>query len=364
MSRVSNLVLVVSFILILLAPTVANVAGLNPMSTLNENRALAKRPMSRPWILNDLRRGAALAKEWETYFNDNFGFRKLLIGTYRLATFHLFRSSPHPAVVLGEFNKEGRWLYFDAPVNRDGAGFDAFLGEKPFTSANLASIAAFLRQSAELARKNGVRFVFVVCPDKQTIYPDYLPAKLSRKTGSISRLDQFWTMAEGLQDVPLVDLRKPLREARKNTLLYFPTDTHWNYRGGFLGYQMVAKALAIQDPSLEPMSSDSMQWTSLGTHEGDLARMLGLPMPVADPLWGPVVPKEVRPGKQKEGKLLVLGDSFYELMKVYFAPHFETVKSISVKGNYKKYVFTQALLDAEKPDVVIMESVERYWTMD
>ena len=42
----------------------------------------------------------ALALAWEKYFNDNFGLRKLLIGSYRMAALYVLGTSPNPAVVV------------------------------------------------------------------------------------------------------------------------------------------------------------------------------------------------------------------------------------------------------------------------
>jgi hypothetical protein len=54
-----------------------------------------------------------MAQEWEKYFGDHFGLRKLLVGSYRLATFKLLHMSPSAAVVIGQSDGERRWLYLD-----------------------------------------------------------------------------------------------------------------------------------------------------------------------------------------------------------------------------------------------------------
>jgi len=69
-------------------------------------------------------------------------------------------------------------------------------------------------------------------------------------------------------------------------------------------------------------------------------------------------------GKARQGKLLVLGDSFFTEMRPFFEQQFETVKKIHDGRGAGSSLLTQAILDAEKPDAVLIESVERYWSAD
>ena len=67
----------------------------------------------------------------------------------------------------------------------------------------------------------------------------------------------------------------------------------------------------------------------------------------------------------KQGKLLVIADSFFEALQPYFQLQFESVKWIRHETAAKRVgLVDPAWLDAERPDVVILESVERYWTED
>jgi hypothetical protein len=361
MPRALNKVLVVTFLAILLAPTAALVFGLDPMNGLDEKRALARKPPARRWTLAAVPQMATLAQEWEKYFNDHFGLRKLLIGSYRLATFYLLKASPNPGIVVGQSDRAGRWLFLDADVTKDGFGFEGWLGKKPYTNAELSMIAVQLKQAVDLAQRNGVKFMIVVCPDKHTVYPENLPGRFRAQPGTRSRLDQFWEMAAGLKDVPMVDLRVPLWNAKQGATLYHTTDTHWNFRGGFVGYQVIAKALQAQDPSREPIASAFVQWQDAGQHAGDLVKLMGLTRPLQDQGWTPIVAPEAVQGKPKHGKLLVLGDSFFEAMRPFFEMQFQTVKKLNRARHPDALFFTQELLDVEKPDVVIIESVERYW---
>ncbi|HEX7598085.1 MAG TPA: hypothetical protein VF518_07705, partial [Polyangia bacterium] len=264
-------------------------------------------------------------------------------------------------VVVGESDGVTRWLYFNAGVIGDGVGFESMLGKRPYSPPELAAIARNVKALTALANKNQLKFLIAVCPDKQTVHSEYLPKSMRPAPGTLSRLDQFWAMARGLDGVPLVDLRPPLRAAKATFPVYFPTDTHWNQRGAFIAYETIAQALQLQDPSREPIPAESVQWKPSEPLICDLTKMLGVPSSVAVPYLLPVVPSQL-PIK-RQGKLLILGDSFSNFLLPHFERQFATVKKIHGVWPAGVFSITQEMLNAEKPDVVILESLERYWTM-
>ena len=367
MHRARNISLVLCFLAILVAPSVASLAHYDPMGALDEKRALAKKPADSLRSANAHSRVPALALAWEKYFNDNFGLRKLLIGSYRMAALYVLGTSPNPAVVVGKSDGAARWLYYDAALAKDGAGFAAFQGKKPYTATELATIAALLGQVTDIAHQHGkgAKLIIAICPDKQTVYPEYLPRDQRPRPGAISRLDQFWAMASALPSVPLLDLRIPLKQAKTDRLLYYPSDTHWNLRGEILAYQSVTRALAAQDPSRRWLPIERLGWTLGSPRVGDLTKLMGLPSWSGDVDWLPDFEGMVPLAGPKQGKLLVIADSFFEALQPYFQLQFESVKWIRHETAAKRVgLVDPAWLDAERPDVVILESVERYWTED
>lgn len=359
-ARRGNVALAVAFAVVLVAPAIASLTRWEPFRAMDEKRPLAPRPSL---DLRGLRLGQlpALAQGFERYFADHFGLRKLLIGSYRLGAFHLFRISENPTVVIGQSDGERRWLYFD-PVGDGGLGFDGFLGRRPYAPAQLGLIAAQLRQIKTATSAVGAKLVIAVAPDKQTIYPEYLPRARQPGPGAISRLRQFWAMAPWLAEVPLVDLREPLRQAKTEHQLYYPSDTHWNWRAGLLAYQAVARALAAQDPGFAPLPVEHMGWSLGPPRVGDLSTLMGLPPLGGDRDWLPALHELAPPAKR--GKLLVLADSFFELVLPFLKLHFAEVVHLYVGRGAREQLLAPGFLAEHKPDVVIIGSLERFWTMD
>jgi hypothetical protein len=265
--------------------------------------------------------------------------------------------------VLGQSDGETRWLYLDPPLTGDGVGFESIQGKQPYSPAELAVIAAQLRHVTATVRASGARLVITVVPDKQTIYPEYLPPSKRPAPGVLSRLDQFSAMAATLADVPFVDLRGPLRQAKPTELLYYPRDTHWTYRAAWLAYEAAARALAAQDPSRQPLPAEQVEWYIGPPRVGDLTALMGLPALGGDLNWLPAVHKLALLGRPKRGKLVVVGDSCFEPVTLFFAPDFAEVKNVKPAFRVSLSSFLNpAFLAQERPDVILIESVERHWT--
>jgi hypothetical protein len=94
-----------------------------------------------------------------------------------------------------------------------------------------------------------------------------------------------------------------------------------------------------------------------------LVGLLGIPAFGGDLNWLPEVGKLSMLDRPKRGKLVVIGDSFVEPVVLFFAPDFAEVKRLTLvtRGSLSTLV-TPALLAREKPDVVLIECVERHWT--
>jgi len=289
-------------------------------------RALAERPNPARFRFKELASVAAFARDWEKFYNDHFGLRKLLIGSYRLAVYYLLRTSTNSSVVLGESDGRSRWFYYEGAMAGDGMGLDGFLGKAPYKAAELAAMTAEFARMSKLFADNHTKFLVVVCPDKQSVYPEYLPRDLRPRFGTLSRLDQISSVAQVVLGSHYLDLRAVLREAKSEGLVYLHADSHWNARGAFVGYQAFMRALQQQDPTRAPPVDSDIRWETSGSVTGDLIVLLGLPMFPGEPGVVPVRPNDHVPSGSRRGKVLVFHDSFFWAMKPYFDLEFAEVK--------------------------------------
>jgi hypothetical protein len=312
--------------------------------------------------------------ELEAYYNDHFGFRNKLIRTNNTWKKKWFREAP--ASSLPALEGLDGWYYYAG-----GQMGDHFSGAVLFTEAKLESWRQLLEARYEWLKERGIAYVFAVAPNKESIYPEYLPPWL-RARGARTKTDQFFSYMRAHSKVPVVDLRAALRDAKNGEPLFQSADTHWNELGAFIAYQAVLQALAQQVPELHPMTRDEFawQWMPETKGSGDLARILGQQDQIkernlvdakANPSlsilqslelsperlkreWKPRTEPWVTINPQASGKVVVFHDSFAGGWLKFLGQNFHEVIYLW------EYHLDKEFLEREKPDIVIDEILERF----
>ena len=213
--------------------------------------------------------GAGFTAAFERAFADRFGGRDLLIRMHHAAKVAVFGISPVNKVLVG---RDG-WLYY---AGDDGREFDRRRAPLDAAAAQrAAAVAEGIRQRVRYLAERGAGYVMVVVPDKQTIYPEHLPAAHRGWTG-VSPLDLLLATAAPEIRRHIVDLRQPLLAAKDLRQLYFRTDSHWNESGGWIGHLEVLAAVRREmglpeaaHPALPPVQP-------AGRVDGDLVKMMGV----------------------------------------------------------------------------------------
>jgi hypothetical protein len=132
-----------------------------------------------------------------------------------------------------------------------------------------------MRARRDWCEARGIHFLVVVAPDKQTIYPERLPAVV-RDREDLHVLDRAQAVWRAEPAVSVVDLRPELLAAKQYGSLYYRYDTHWTPLGAYLGAARMIEALTdvLPVPAAPP-------WTRVAhLHQqrvaGDLWRMAGM----------------------------------------------------------------------------------------
>jgi len=253
--------LIVIFIATLWLPITGMVLNLDRDGPSAENRTLAAWPQFR-WDAASLR---ALPEQLTRYFEDHFAFRQRLVRWQAVVRLRVLGVSPSKAVIKG---RDG-WLFYAD----DGAMAD-YAEAPPFTGAELEQWRRTLQDTSDWLRNQGIAYVFVIAPDKHVIYQEYMPDTIQRT--AVSRTDQLVSYLLEHSTVRVVDLRPPLLAAKARERLYHRTDTHWNDRGAFVGYQSIIDALTEDFPALQHPSRSAFEPRVVRSPGLDLAGMLGL----------------------------------------------------------------------------------------
>ena len=278
---------------------------------------------------------------YENYFKDTFGLRDVLLRWHSLQSLELFDTSPTTQVLLG---KDGWYFYTGNDSVR------ALRGLVPFREEDLAAWKSGLESRRDWLRAQGIEYLFVLAPNKETVYPDYLPDSL-QKLGP-TRFEQLSEYMQRNSDLDFLDMRAAFAAARKEdkpgSYLYLEEGTHWNGRGTLVAYRAILGRLARIDPAFEPLPPDQWQLIPFGTpgdtwasnmYIGDLSpqRECGLARPQGSARSLPLNPgmegpfgfgrKFLRGTKDEtQPRVLMFHDSFGPYLENLLAEHCSTLE--------------------------------------
>jgi hypothetical protein len=350
MRPVAKIIFIAIILLMCVAPLTLFVFGVNTPDF--EKRPLAAAPnlISSPGKLN-----GEYTSELDGYIADHFPLRTWLISSWHNLNISLFGQSGNSQVILG---KDG-WLFFAESV-------PSYLGHDAFSDAEYARLETILRLQAEYLAAKNIHFLFTVAPNKNTVYPDMMPARYKDATGR----NTLALMSDKIDTADYLDLRSLLRgqAAQDPALLYHRTDSHWNNRGARLALeQILARAnvltgLTLESPFLAADYQEVADW------QGDLAVMLFPSGPAPDIQQYYDVKTSYRYARALKsledmlittrnadgaGNLLMFRDSFANALIPMLSQSFAQV-------TYSRAVpYDYSLLDKNPADLVLIEIVER-----
>jgi Flp pilus assembly protein TadD len=335
-----------------------------------EKRKLAILPDLK-WNIDSL---CSFPAGFETYLKDHFGLRNKLISLHNTIKFNVLGKSPNPGVAIGKEN----WLFYKT----DTFGIslvDDFRGLKTFTPSELEAIQIHFETKRDWLAEKGIQYLLVVVPNKQTVYPEYLPDYFN-KVSDKTQLDQFVEYMNKNSDLNFLDLRADLLNAKKDHLIYFRTDSHWNDMGAYAAYKSMMNEIKNRFPEAgEPIAETEIKMT-MSSHSGkDLAKLIGLPdmtendipslsfkfpviIPDKSPKWAlKSWPWWVQPfetsDQSRKIRAVVFRDSFIDAMLPFFSKHFQQAAYIASKFDYS---IMEYLIKEIKPDIVIEQGIERH----
>lgn len=263
------------------------------------------------------------------------------------------------------------WLFLGNAYDKTVA--KTTLGIAP-NSEQINSVSVVFDAVSRVGAKHGIKTVLIIGPNKSTIYPEYLPdsVKPSKERYSSFFIEKLNSLPHLIVYDPTNDL---LSAKQSEGILYWRTDTHWNFKGAFLAYSGFAKLVN------EPIPEVSFKQGSF--HSGDLigiSKLRDFPLDSSDnwdvswkesPTWKIVeIPDEkntsfgsaqisINDNPLSDKYVWVVGDSFTSALKQYFNA---TYKEVRYHGHWgdKLANLAEDLEKAErKPDMLVIVRVER-----
>ncbi|MGN0706796.1 MAG: hypothetical protein ACI4JC_02205 [Faecalibacterium sp.] len=282
--------------------------------------------------------------EFSSYFSDHFGLRHEMITLNNLFLSQTLQTLDSESVLAG---KDG-WLFYRA-TEADYAGTQMFTRRETFSAART------LKLMQEYCQARGAEFLFVIAPNKNSLYAEKMPSRYPRAQIHNAELLMQELTAQG---VFYADLYPVFRNQQEP--LYYKTDSHWTVRGAALAGDTILNALGRE--------SDYFHAETIGVaaHAGDLYEM--------------VFPS----GTQTEEDAVY--SFFYEYTGNYRSADDITIHTLNASGTGSALVFRDSfginlhpflaqeyqsvcfsrsmpyrlsLLEQEQSDTVIVELVER-----
>jgi hypothetical protein len=361
--RSADIALVAAFLVLISLPLSGMLLSFDRTFVLEENRNLATRPV----LTLSRQTMRSLPARFEAFFNDQFGFRKRLIYWLALVKVQGLGVTSTPGVTLGKCGL--LYLASDAAVS-------SYRATRPFTANQLDAYRQIIEARRDWLAARGIAYVFVIPPNKDTIYPEFVPRAFNR-VNRTSRLDQLVEFMKSRSNVTVLDVRDELRQARLVERVYDVTDSHWNLLGGYVAYAKIVQVLSVSFQQARAIPrSEFVEQAQVGAG-GDLAKMLGIAdklpemrltlvprsgwhfrhtdeaFPIAARCAYPELTMATERADANLPRAVFFRDSFGAQLIPFLAEHFERMLCIWDKN------FDRAIVEHERPGVVIQELVER-----
>ena len=225
-----------------------------PEQENQEKRELALLP--RPIINETI--NLNFPNEAESYLNEHFAMRSAITTINASLYNYAFNESTSEKVIVGKDN-----MFFFSETLDDYFGINILMDEQ------INRITRVLQLMEESAMEDDVPFYIAIAPNKASLYGDYMPMRY-RKVSDQRNVLRLGKSAENV-GLHWVDLDSELKKHKKDTMLYYYRDSHWNSIGA--GYAAAA-LLREMDMEQEALQLVSLPISKEGDWEGDLATML------------------------------------------------------------------------------------------
>ncbi|MFT7532972.1 MAG: alginate O-acetyltransferase complex protein AlgJ [Gammaproteobacteria bacterium] len=368
-SKTSGLLMSLVVMIILLLPVSGFIGALGIDDVKRENRSAAHFPTLSTSPLDII----AFPKLFSGWWSDHMGFRQPLIDASTQIT-SLWLDSPDK-VIAGKEN----WLFlYKTSIRPDlFSVFSDYCGRVPFTSKELKHFGETLNHNWTMFKQKGIDYRLILIPNKHSLYSKHFPARIQCEAGT-QRYDQLVAYLLDIPDFPLIDF-KPLLQKHLDSHLWLKRDTHWNGRAVALAVDDLLEQLNAEDlvnrKTLEqavvtstvksgdlitlsrqpgkPYKDSHFQWIDSHLRQGETK------IPIVIP-WSKYQPLVFNNSVQATGKLLAVHDSFFAVhdMQKLLASLNHRAVFVRRPGHFD-LSYLVPLIDAEQPDTIIQQFVER-----
>lgn len=247
-------IFILIIIILLSLPVVQMAFDFPKVVRVDENRKLKEKPSF------TLQNSDIYPKDLTVWFNDNFGFRDLLIKIKTQIDYSLFNSSSK--VYIG---KEG-WLFYRSVIDVEQPLVEKYL------SLNSDEVVMGVERLTRKLENRKVQLILTIAPMKNIFYDSMLPSDLS--VPSIDR--QINLLEKRLKKIPnliYIDSIEILKNAMKQRPVFHKTDFHWNDPAAFEVSQGIINRLSKIEKKSPPLLNQKLQIETVELSGGEAMYM-------------------------------------------------------------------------------------------
>lgn len=267
-------------------------------------------------------------------------------------------------VLPGRFN----WLFY--------AGDDSisyYRGINLLEEQQMAEYLNLMVQLQDLCDKRGIQLQFLLLPNKEQVYPEYMPTYSIEDTRK--RMGRFVDYVREHSDINIIYPLQKLRQADIYWQTYHQYDTHWNHAGAFVGTQALYEALGIPttdllDLEVSQCDASTRDLLLLGgldasqyPAEYDYAINYRPDVTLTD-IQGDLQPMSIYSARSDCGNdtnFVMIGDSFRCFMIDYLTKDFSHSLITYRETSDNETDYPQEVVESiQNADILVMEAVERY----
>jgi hypothetical protein len=276
-------------------------------------------------------------QDFEKWFNDRFNKREEILSFYRFVQFNI-NVTNKDRISNKHFYGQDNWMFYRGDFDIMTT-IEHYQNIELFTQEQLEKISAYLQSVNDWCEQNKKKFYFFMVPDKHRIYGENFPFYVKKIfPDEQGKTYQLIAYLKKHTTVKVIYPDKILAEHKKEGLLYWKTDTHWNEMGAYWSYIALMQEIS-KDFNLEPFIVSN--YKTLNHRRGDL-RAVATDKYIDEQYIAPDIEKYYTKNQHPEadffenrkGKysLVLFGDSFSRLLSPYLGNTFRKVLVFNIYG--------------------------------
>jgi len=313
-----------------------------------ENRKLANRP---PFAEIKNSPGTFI-RQFDDWFKDSTGFREKLINLYRKTNVILSQNYYLDGISIVLMGKQGH--HFHTHYNQL---LPIYQGKRWLDDIQSNELSNKLNEINQYLHKRNIPFIFMLCADKESIYPEYYPDFVIRGPEPTS-LDVVVEYLSNHTNADFFCIKERFLQEKNNFLLYPKTGDiyelcHYNETGSFIAYRELMKHIGKYFSNLKPFSLKDVNITYRSNGSSSVTLKPEINYIEVNARFF-----EATAFVNKNSSLpviLLFRDSYADWFPDYLPQHF----SRTIMYHWNTLEHFEEYIDLYRPDIVVFESAER-----